>query len=134
MRETASIFLHSIRYLSLWIRKKTLVEGTVGQRIVELSREKAVTYYRIADRADIPMSLLFYYKSLHNFLLQLHKPAHDDCKYRSNLPDVLIGRPGPCWLDIPVDIQGSYIETEDQIGFDPETYQKENQKELPSKF
>lgn len=44
-----------------------------------------------------------------------------------------IGRPGPCWLDIPVDIQGSYIETEDQIGFDPETYQKENQKELPSK-
>lgn len=24
----------------------------------------------------------------------------------------LSGRPGPCWLDVPVDIQGSYIETE----------------------
>ncbi len=33
-------------------------EKTVGERIVELSREKAVTYYRIADRADIPMSTI----------------------------------------------------------------------------
>ena len=33
-------------------------EKTVGQRIVELSREKAVTYYRIADLADIPMSTI----------------------------------------------------------------------------
>ena len=29
------------------------------------------------------------------------------------------GRPGPCWLDIPVDIQGKYIETDELIGFDP---------------
>lgn len=42
------------------------------------------------------------------------------------------GRPGPCWLDIPVDIQGSYIETEDQAGFDCEAYLREHQKELPS--
>lgn len=28
------------------------------------------------------------------------------------------GRPGPCWLDIPLDIQGSYIETEDLVGWD----------------
>lgn len=33
-------------------------EKTVGERIVELSREKDVTYYRIADRADIPMSTI----------------------------------------------------------------------------
>jgi len=31
---------------------------TVGQRIKELSKEKEITYYRIADRADIPMSTL----------------------------------------------------------------------------
>ena len=29
------------------------------------------------------------------------------------------GRPGPCWLDIPVDIQGKFIETDELIGFDP---------------
>ncbi len=30
------------------------------------------------------------------------------------------GRPGPCWLDIPLNVQGAYIETEELIGFDPE--------------
>lgn len=29
------------------------------------------------------------------------------------------GRPGPCWLDIPLDIQGSQIETDELLGFDP---------------
>ena len=28
------------------------------------------------------------------------------------------GRPGPCWLDIPVDVQGCMIQTEDLLGFD----------------
>lgn len=27
------------------------------------------------------------------------------------------GRPGPCWLDIPLDIQGSFIETDDLQGY-----------------
>ncbi len=29
------------------------------------------------------------------------------------------GRPGPCWLDIPLDIQGAYVEEADLIGYDP---------------
>jgi acetolactate synthase-1/2/3 large subunit len=29
------------------------------------------------------------------------------------------GRPGPCWLDIPIDVQGAQIETEDLFAFDP---------------
>lgn len=38
--------------------EKKTVAKTVAQRIEELSKEKAVTYYRIADRADIPMSTI----------------------------------------------------------------------------
>ena len=30
----------------------------------------------------------------------------------------MTGRPGPCWLDIPVNIQGSYIETDDLVKFE----------------
>ncbi len=30
-----------------------------------------------------------------------------------------IGRPGPVWLDIPLDIQGSYINTDDFVEFNP---------------
>ena len=33
------------------------------------------------------------------------------------------GRPGPAWLDIPVNVQGAYIETDELVGFDPETYE-----------
>ena len=29
------------------------------------------------------------------------------------------GRPGPCWLDIPVNVQGAFIETEELSGYNP---------------
>lgn len=31
-------------------------------------------------------------------------------------------RPGPVWLDIPLNVQSSFIETQELIGFDPENY------------
>ena len=34
------------------------------------------------------------------------------------------GRPGPCWLDIPLNIQGAYIETDDLEEFDSSEYDK----------
>jgi len=37
------------------------------------------------------------------------------------------GRPGPVWLDIPLDVQTAIIETEDLIGF----HENEQQSELP---
>lgn len=33
------------------------------------------------------------------------------------------GRPGPVWLDIPLDVQGAYIETGELIGFDARDYE-----------
>ena len=33
------------------------------------------------------------------------------------------GRPGPTWLDIPLNVQGAYIETDGLTGFDPEAYE-----------
>ena len=33
------------------------------------------------------------------------------------------GRPGPTWLDIPLDVQGAYVETEDLAGFDAADYE-----------
>lgn len=38
------------------------------------------------------------------------------------------GRPGPCWLDIPLNVQGSYIETDELEGYVPE---EDYKKELP---
>lgn len=33
------------------------------------------------------------------------------------------GRPGPTWLDIPLDVQGAFVDTEDLIGFDSDDYE-----------
>lgn len=35
------------------------------------------------------------------------------------------GRPGPCWLDIPLNVQGAYIDPETLIGYDGSEYEKE---------
>lgn len=33
------------------------------------------------------------------------------------------GRPGPCWLDIPLNVQGAYVETDALAGFDAADYE-----------
>ena len=33
------------------------------------------------------------------------------------------GRPGPVWLDVPLNVQAAMVETEDLIGFDPADYE-----------
>lgn len=46
------------------------------------------------------------------------------------------GRPGPAWLDIPLNVQGAYIETEELVGFDAEAYEEEQKRSglgLPEK-
>ena len=40
------------------------------------------------------------------------------------------GRPGPVWLDIPLDVQGTVIETEELRGYDPQ----ENPEEKPAEI
>lgn len=52
----------------------------------------------------------------------------DPLKIRYSLEKALhmaqTGRPGPCWLDIPLNVQGAYVESEELIGFDPTDYEK----------
>ena len=38
------------------------------------------------------------------------------------LHEALNGRPGPCWLDIPLNVQGAFIDTEDLIDYSPEEF------------
>ena len=44
------------------------------------------------------------------------------------------GRPGPSWLDIPLNVQGAYVETDELEGFDPEAFEVgEDSQNLPEK-
>lgn len=33
------------------------------------------------------------------------------------------GRPGPCWLDVPLNVQGAYVETDELKHYDPSEYE-----------
>nr|WP_296156478.1 thiamine pyrophosphate-binding protein [uncultured Blautia sp.] len=41
------------------------------------------------------------------------------------------GRPGPVWLDIPLDVQGAVIETDELNGYDPSENPEEKPAEIP---
>ena len=44
------------------------------------------------------------------------------------------GRPGPCWLDIPIDIQGASINPEQQTGYIPEELETELEDKVDEKL
>ena len=43
------------------------------------------------------------------------------------------GRPGPVWIDIPIDVQAAQVEPDSMPGFDPDEATKHDQSELISK-
>lgn len=44
------------------------------------------------------------------------------------------GRPGPCWLDVPVDIQGSFIETDELRGYTIDEVEADAKEDIDSKI
>ena len=44
------------------------------------------------------------------------------------------GRPGPVWLDVPLDVQGAIIETEELKGYDPAENPEQKPKEIPEEI
>lgn len=44
------------------------------------------------------------------------------------------GRPGPCWLDIPLDVQSAVIDTKDLIEFNPSEYESELPKDVSNEI
>jgi acetolactate synthase I/II/III large subunit len=51
--------------------------------------------------------------------------------------EAMDGRKGPCWIDVPLDVQASIIEDKDLIGFTPEKktlYNDENSKQILEKL
>ena len=44
------------------------------------------------------------------------------------------GRPGPVWLDIPLDVQGAIIETDELRGYDPSENPEEKPAEIPNEI
>lgn len=59
-------------------------------------------------------------KSITKNAVMLHKPEEIRYELEKALYLAMNGRPGPVWIDIPLDIQGSNIDPETLIGFIPQ--------------
>ncbi|MBR0107368.1 MAG: thiamine pyrophosphate-binding protein [Lachnospiraceae bacterium] len=54
------------------------------------------------------------------YAVRLQDPARTAYEIEKAWYLALHGRPGPVWIDVPLDVQGARIETEELIHFDPE--------------
>lgn len=62
------------------------------------------------------------------YAIMITKPEEIRYHLEKALYLALNGRPGPVWLDIPLDVQAAVIETDDLVGFSPDEL---NKKENP---
>ncbi len=53
------------------------------------------------------------------YAVTLQDPARIRYEVEKALHLAVTGRPGPTWVDVPIDIQGSYIDPDALVGFDP---------------
>lgn len=58
-------------------------------------------------------------KSMCKYAEMLEDPSHIRYMLEKAWHLATTGRPGPCWIDIPVNFQGMSIETDDLPGYDP---------------
>ncbi len=58
-------------------------------------------------------------KSMTKYAVMITKPSEIRYHLEKALYLAVIGRGGPVWLDIPLDIQAALVETEELTGFDP---------------
>lgn len=69
--------------------------------------------------------------SITKYAVMIKKPEQIRYHMEKALYFAVHGRPGPVWLDVPLDIQGACIETDILKGFSPEEEDVEIIKEIP---
>ena len=67
---------------------------------------------------DQEINIIDLVKSITKYSVMITKPETIKYHLEKALYLALNGRPGPVWIDVPIDIQASKIETNDLIGFD----------------
>lgn len=72
--------------------------------------------------------------SITKYAVMIKKPEQIRYHLEKALYLAVHGRPGPVWLDVPLDIQGAYIETDMLKGFSPEEEDVEIIKEIPEEI
>ncbi len=90
-----------------------------GQVKLELTIQQSGLNLRTLGNQEFPIVTAL--SSMTKYAVMLTSPAQIRCCLEKAFYLAKNKRPGPAWLDIPLDIQGAYIETESLYGFWPES-------------
>jgi acetolactate synthase-1/2/3 large subunit len=96
------------------------------------TKKSTVAHLGLRQLGDQEVDILSVARPITKYIVSLDKP--EDVKYELEKSLFLAtdGRPGPTWIDIPVDVQGALVETDDLRSFVVElpANKKENSKDI----
>ena len=103
-----------------------VVSGQVKKETLNLSSSNL---RQLGDQENDIVSMV---KKITKFSYVLKNPNLIDSVFEFAVNTALSGRPGPVWIDVPIDIQGSKYNKETQIQFKKQVIKKFNNKNLDS--
>ena len=89
----------------------------------QVKKETCVTSYNIPglrQLGDQEANIIELAKVITKYAIQVNDPILIRYHLEKAFYLATTGRPGPCWVDIPMDVQGARIEPAELIGFSPE--------------
>lgn len=89
----------------------------------QVKRETCLSYYNLNGKlrqlGDQEVDIVAMTKSITKFSVLVEDPLKIKFYMEKALSIAMEGRPGPVWLDIPVDVQSSYVDVEKLTSFQP---------------
>jgi len=91
-------------------------------QVKRATKKSSVEHLGLRQLGDQEVDIINVAKPITKYIVSLDNP--DDVKYilQKSLYEATNGRPGPAWIDIPVDVQGAIVETETLKSFEPEIF------------
>ncbi len=88
----------------------------------QVKRETCMASYTLPDlrqMGDQEADIIRMVKGITKYAVLVHDPSSIRYHLEKALHLATSGRPGPCWLDIPIDVQASRIDPDELMGYDP---------------
>jgi acetolactate synthase-1/2/3 large subunit len=88
----------------------------------QVKRETCMAFQRVPglrQLGDQEADIISMVKSITKYAVCVGEPESIRYHLEKALYLAQTGRPGPCWLDIPIDVQGSMVNESSLVGYDP---------------
>lgn len=89
----------------------------------QVKRETCLASYdlpALRQLGDQEVDIIAMVKGITKYAVLIHDPASIRYHLERALYLATSGRPGPCWLDLPVDVQSSMVDEAEMAAYDPE--------------